>query len=194
MDNLTELKALWQTTSTDHLPGAAEMLRSIKSFRNQRLRKKWFAITSGALLTLLMILVLINGPFRLLSSYIGGAMIAASSLLLAINNLRSLKRFNQLDSCSNREFLDFLEQTRLNQIRFYRKTQVVLMMLCSAGLLTYLYEPALRNLEATLVLIAGTVAWLLVCWLVIRPRVFKRNQKKLDELRSKIEQIVRQFE
>ncbi|HEY0895864.1 MAG TPA: hypothetical protein VGE15_04880 [Sphingobacteriaceae bacterium] len=193
MDNLTELKALWHTTNTDHLPDASQMLREVKKFRGQRLRKKWMAIASGVLLTLLMIVVLISGQFKLISSYIGGALIAASSLLLVVNNIRSLKRFNQLEDCNNKEFLDFLEQTRLNQIYFYKRTQVVMMMLCSVGLLVYLYEPATRNLVATLAVLTGTVAWLLVCWLVIRPRVFRRNQEKLNELRSRIEQIANQL-
>ena len=134
MDNLTELKAIWKTTNTDRLPDAAEMLQIIRGFRTRRLRKKWMVIGAGALLTLLMVAVLLTSRFNFVTTYIGGILMATSALLLVINNVLSLKRFYQLEDCSNREFLDFLEQTRLNQIHYYKRTQVFMMMLCSVGL------------------------------------------------------------
>ncbi|HEY1005562.1 MAG TPA: hypothetical protein VGD92_00230, partial [Sphingobacteriaceae bacterium] len=82
-----------------------------------------------------------------------------------------------------------IEQTRINQIYFYKRTQVVMMILCSVGLMLYLLEPAAKDLWMTLVLLAGTFGWLMFSWLVIRPRVFKRDQKKLEELRNRIEHI-----
>ncbi len=189
MDNLTELKAIWHSAKTDDLPDAAEMLQVIKRFRSRRLRKKWMVIGTAGLLAVLMCVVLLCSEFQLVSTYVGGILIASAALLLAVNNIRSLKRFNRLDNCSNREFLNFIEQTRLNQIYFYKRTQVVMMILCSVGLMLYLLEPAAKDLRMTLVLLAGTFGWLMFSWLVIRPRVFKRNQKRLEELRSRIEHI-----
>ena len=40
MDNLNDIKALWLTAKTDSLPSSDEMLRIVKKFRNNRLRKK----------------------------------------------------------------------------------------------------------------------------------------------------------
>ncbi len=193
MDNLTELKALWQTTDTTRLPDAGQVLREVKKFRNQRLRKKWMVILTAGLMALLMVVTLATGAFRLVSTYVGGILIAAAAMLLVFSNIGSLKRFRALENCSNREFLEFIDRTRINQIHFHKKTQVSMMILCSVGLLLYLLEPATRDLRWTLILLATTFGWLVVSWFVIRPRVFKQNQKELEELRSRIEKISNQL-
>lgn len=194
MDNLNELKAIWQTAGTANLPKSAEVKRQIKTFQTQRVRKKWMVIILSLLLAVLISGVTLFSGAKMPTTLLGGLLIAAACVLLAINNLRSLKRFNQLDDCSNRDFLAFIEQTRLNQRHYYQKTQVVIMSVCSVGLLFYLYEPATRHPLWTAALYVGTSVYMLLIWFVVRPRVFARNAAKLDRMRQHAEKLAQQFE
>src|SRR4051812_16924444 len=110
MDNLNELKAIWQTAGNGNLPGPDEMKRSVKTFQAQRVQKKWIVIVVAALLTVLMIAATILSTPQLFTTWIGGGLIALACAVLALNNWKSLKRFNQLDDCSNNDFLAFIEQ------------------------------------------------------------------------------------
>jgi hypothetical protein len=193
MDNLTDLKTLWHTANTSSLPTSAEMIQIVKRFRSQRLKKKWSVIVFACLLTLLMIVVTFNGSANFVTTYIGGLLIASTGVFLAVNNVMSMKRFYQLDDRTNKEFLKFIEQTRINQIRYYTRMQGIMMLLCSTGLVLYLYEPATRNMLYTVLLFGVTVAFLLFNWLFVRPRIFKKNQEKLEALRIKIEKISEQL-
>jgi len=193
MDNLTDLKAIWHTAKTDSLPTSAEMLKLIKQFRRQRLKKKWMIIIGASFLTVVMVFGMITYHSKLLTTLIGEVLIIASMVLLAATNIKSLKRFYQLDDCSNLEFLDFIEQTRQNQIYYYKKTQVAIMLLCSVGLLLYMYELASRHQSWFIGIYAGISVYLLVIWLVVRPYFFKKNAKKLSNVRIRLEKLSKQL-
>jgi len=105
-----------------------------------------------------------------------------------------MKRFIDLKDCSNKEFIEFLEQTRRNQVYYYKKTQVLGMGLSSLGLLLYLYETASISTVAFIITYAIAITWTLVLWLVIRPRSFKKQSRKLDETLKKLEKISKQLD
>lgn len=193
MDNLTDLKAIWLTAKTDSLPTSNEIVELVRKFRGQKLRKKWMVIIGSALLSLLVIAVMIVVDYKLLITYVGGGMIAVSGLVLSYTNIKSLKRFYRLDDCSNLEFLAFIEQTRLNQLYYYKKTQIVIMLFCSLGLLLYMYEPASKHMGWFIAIYASCTVYLLVIWLVVRPRIFKKNAAKLNATRQRLENISQQL-
>ena len=194
MNNLDDLKAIWHSAQTDSLPTSDAMISMIKEFRTQKLRKKWMVIIASCLLFSLMISVLCTASFIVMTTYIGGGMIALSCLLLAIINVRSLKRFNQLGECSNLEFLSFVAQTRQNQIYYYKKTQVVLMLFSSLGLVLYLYETSLMSAIASLVIYALCVVYLIFMWLYVRPHYFRKNTEELNETISRLNNISKQLQ
>jgi xanthine/uracil permease len=192
MDNLDDLKALWHIAKTDSLPSSNEMLHIVRKFRDQKLRSKWLVIVSSLLLSCLMIAVLFVVDFKLISTYVGGVLITISGLWLAVSNIRSLKRFAKLDDCSNLEFLNFIEQTRKNQIYYYKKTMIGLVSLCSAGLLFYLYEPAYQHPLWLIGIYLAILAYVAVMWFVVRPRAFKRHATELNATQERIENILKQ--
>lgn len=193
MDNLDDLKAIWHSAKTDSLPTSKEMLQLIKKFRSQKLRNKWIIIVVSCLLSLLMIVILVTVPFKLFITYLGGGLIAASSVLLAATNIKSLKRFYQLDNCSNQEFLAFIEQTRQNQIYYYKKTQAVIMLLSAIGLLLYLFELATRHPKWFVGIYLLSIIYLLIMWFIVRPRRFKKEAEKLNATRQRLEKISNQL-
>jgi len=193
MDNLNDLKALWLTAKTDDLPSSNEMLRIVKKFRNQRLRKKVMIICIALALAAIMIVAVFIYKSTMLSTRLGEACALIACIILAVTNIRSLRRFIYLKDCSNKEFIAFLEQTRLNQLYYHKKTQVAGMALSSVGLLLYLYELVYRDMVLFISIYAFAVIWILVLWLVIRPRAFKKQTVKLNETLKKLEKIADQI-
>ena len=193
MDNLDDLKAIWHTAKTDSLPSSNEMLRLIRKFRNQKLRSKWLSIITSLLISILITTVLFIVHFKLISTYIGGALMVVSGLLLAASNIRSLKRFYQLEDCSNLEFLAFIEQTRKNQIRYYNRTMIWIVIICSIGWVLYLYEITYQNPLVCFAVYSVIVIYLAVMWFIVRPRSFKKDAEKLNLMQQRLEKISKQL-
>jgi len=193
MDNLDDLKAIWHTAKTDSLPNSNEMLRLIRKFRNQKLRSKWLSIITSLLISMLITTVLFIVHFKLISTYIGGTLMVVSGLLLVASNIRSLKRFYQLEDCSNLEFLAFIEQTRKNQIRYYNRTMIWIVIICSIGWVLYLYEITYQNPLVCFAVYSVIVIYLAVMWFIVRPRSFKRDAEKLNSMQQRLEKILRQL-
>src|ERR1700761_4753663 len=133
MDNLNDLKAIWLTAKTDDLPGSKEMLRMVKKFRNDRLRKKITIIAVSIGIIVLLVICGVIDRSSMITTILAEVLTIAACLILVFTNTKSMKRFIDLKDCSNREFLEFLEQTRRNQAYYYKKTQVWGMALSTAG-------------------------------------------------------------
>jgi hypothetical protein len=189
MDNLNDLKTIWRTAKTDSLPGADEMLRTVKKFRNQKLRNKWKVIIVSAGLIIFWIWFMWNFKPVMVSTWAGAALTVLSSVVLIWTNARSMKRFYALNDCSNREFLAFLEQTRRNQLYYHTKTQVLGMALSTLGLMLYLYEFLYRDEMTFIIGYSLALALVLFMWLYIRPRSFKKQTLKLNTTIEKLEKI-----
>lgn len=193
MDNLDDLKAIWHTAKTDNLPSSQEMLQIVRKFRGQKLRNKWLVIAICGLLCCFIITVLSLSPFKMLTTYLGGALVIAGAALMAATTIKSLRRFYRLEDCSNVEFLAFIEQTRQNQIFYYRKTMVAVVALYSAGWMLYTYEPVYKHPVWLYGTYAVIIIYLAVMWFVVRPRAFKKDQNKLNAMRQRLENISNQL-
>ena len=193
MDNLDDLKAVWHTAKTDSLPSSGEMVRLIRKFRGQKLRNKWLVIVISLLLCILFIAILFIFPFKLISSFIGGGLMALGSLVLALTNIRSLKRFYQLDDSSNLEFIAFIEQTRKNQLIYYRKTIVFIMLSYAVGYILYAYELTWKHPSWFVGVYAVMSIYCAIMWFIVRPRAYKKGAAKLDAMQTKHENILKQL-
>lgn len=189
MDNLNDIKAIWQTARADDLPSAAEMMHHIKQFRNKKMRNKIWSIAVAITVIITSTIAVIITPDFMVSTKVGVACVIAACIVLATTNIRSIKRFITMKDLSNREFLLFLEQTRRNQLYYYKKTQVAGMLLSFTGMLLYLYEFVHKSLALTLVFYTLAITWILFMWFYQRPRSFKKQSKKLNETIEKFEKI-----
>ncbi|SDS18213.1 hypothetical protein SAMN05216490_0688 [Mucilaginibacter mallensis] len=193
MDNLNDIKALWLTAKTDGLPSSDEMLRIVKKFRNQRLRNKLIVIFTALVCAAMMVATMFVYKSTMITTRIGEVLIIIACGVLVFTNTRSIKRFIDLKDCSNKEFIEFLEQTRRNQVYYYKKTQVLGMGISSIGLLLYLYEMASISMVVFIITYSIAIIWTLILWLVIRPRSFKKQSLKLEETLKKLENISKQL-
>ncbi|CAM3853936.1 hypothetical protein MUGA111182_13240 [Mucilaginibacter galii] len=193
MDNLDDLKAIWHTAKTDALPSSQEMLQMIRKFRGQKLRNKWLMIISSLSLSAFLVSALFTGHTEYISTYIGGLLMALSGVLIAATNARSLKRFYRLDDCSNLDFVAFIEITRQNQVYYYKKTMVVIVVLCLVGWMLYMYEPLVKHWLWMGGVYSAFLVYMAIMWFVVRPRSFKKDQDKLNTMRQRLENISNQL-
>ena len=193
MDNLNDLKAIWLTAPTDSLPDSTAMKQVVKSFRNKKLLKLILSVAFTIMLIALMVWVIFVYQSKMVTTRIGETMIIIAGLILVVTNSNSIRRFLKLQECSNKDYVKFLEQTRLRQ-RFYQKrTQVVAMLFCFTGMMFYLYEGVSSNTMLSVTAYAVTIVYFLVLWLVVRPRVISKDARKLDEELKKIQTISNQL-
>jgi Flp pilus assembly protein TadB len=193
MNNLDDLKAIWHSAKTEDLPSSKEMMQMVRAFRYQKLRNKWIVISLSLVFACVIIGVLLVAPFKMASTYIGGCMMILSDLWICFSNIKSLKRFNQLEDCSNLEFLSFIEKTRQNQHYYYKNTMVKVVLLCSVGLAIYLFEALHKQLLWLIAAYAGIMVYFGLLWFVVRPRSYKRNLEKLDTMTRHLNNIANQL-
>ena len=193
MDNLNDLKAIWLTANTDSLPASGEMLRMAKKFRNGKIRHKLIMIFIAVLLAAVMIFGAINNGLTMVSSWIGEACLIVTCMLLAFTNIRSIRRFIDFKDSTNKEFVEFMEQTRRNQLYYYQKTQVAGMGISSIGLLLYFYEIVYRDTVVFIITYSIAFLYLAFMWFYIRPRNFKRQNLKMDKTVRKLHDISNQI-
>jgi hypothetical protein len=193
MNNFNDLKATWQGAKTDSLPDAKAMMHIVKSFRDEKLtRKVWIILLSIGASVFFAVRMYLD-RFHMASTLLAEALLIVSLLILAYTNIRSLRRFYVLNDCSNREFVNFLEQTRTNQSFYYRRTQVVCMFFYSLGLLLYLFELVHNDVTTMVTAYVATLALLIIYWTIVRPRTYQREALKLQNTIDQTRKIAQQF-
>jgi hypothetical protein len=193
MDNLNDLKTVWLTAKTDSLPAPTEVINMAKKYRNSGLRKKIVLIVCAVISTGLMVGVIFIYHSTMLTTRLGECCIIISALMQLSTNVRSIGRFYRFTDYNNKDFIQFLEQTRLNQIRYYKKTQAVGLILSSVGLALYLFETIHINFLAGLVLYVVCGGFLLLNWFYIRPRIYRKHKTKVEEAIKRLEKIADQL-
>jgi len=193
MDNLNELKKIWLSADTTALPDTAEMLQRISKYRSSKLVRKAGLVAAAVLLTGILVMVMFTYKSVMISTRAGECLMAAAGLLLVLTNIKSLGRLYRVKDCSNKEFIEYLEQVQRNRAYYHKNTQVAGLALVSAGLLLYIYEAVHASFYLCLGAYAFTITYILVAWLVIRPRAYKRQAKKLQETMKKMADLSKQF-
>ncbi len=193
MNNLDELKSIWLTAKTDSLPATQEIIHIIKKYRNKILQKKITVIVTALILVAIMIAVAFIYKSKMITTRLGEILIVAAGCILIFSNARSIRRFYDLQSFNNKDFLKFLEKTRKNQIHFYKKTQVAGLALCSAGLLLYIFEPVHNNIFLSIGAYVCIIIYIMALWFLIRRRMFKKHANELQKMIDKLKSLSKQF-
>ncbi|MGZ3891010.1 MAG: hypothetical protein ACXVI9_10955 [Mucilaginibacter sp.] len=164
-----------------------------RKFRNQKLVKKAALIIVALASTALMVMVVFIYKSNMVTTRIGEGCMIAAGCILFYTNARSIGRFYRFKDYNNKEFIGFLKQTRLNQIRFHQKTQVIGLVLCTISLPLYLFELVYKHTLVAIVIYTLTIIYFLVLWLVVRPRTFRKQSEKLNNIINKLEQLSKQL-
>jgi len=193
MDNLNDLKTIWLSANTSILPDTAEMMKAIKKYRSSKLVKKVALILMAIILTVVMIWVVFNYKSVMMSTRIGEALMLSAGIMLIYTNGKSLGRLYRVKDHTNKEFIEYLEQVQRNRIYYHRKTQVLGLSLVSAGLLLYVYEALYNHPIWCFIGYLLLILYLLVIWLIIRPKAYRKQQEKLQQEIKKMTLIAKQL-
>jgi hypothetical protein len=193
MDNLNDLKKIWLTADTKGLPNSGEMVRRVKKYRNQMLLGKTIVVIAALALTVFWVWIMFWFKSKMVTTRIGEVLMLISTLILLVTNLNSWNRFYKFNDFDNVDFIKFLEKTKRRQMFYFKKTQVVAMAFCAIGLIIYMVEPALKSFAIGLSLLAFVIVYLLIIWFIVRPRAYKRQEKKMDETIKKYELLTKQL-
>jgi uncharacterized membrane protein len=186
MDDLNEMKEIWMKAKTDSLPGMDEMLQIIEKHKYKKLTKIVIMMVAAVVSVAIMVGVVFYYKITMITTLIGKLLIILAGIILVISKASSLTRYYNLDASSNKDFIQFLERTRERQIFYYRRTQVAAAAIIFVGLLFYIYEMVHKNEFLLITCYLLLVTFIMVLWLIVRPRTFKREAKKMND---KIERL-----
>jgi len=192
MEDLNNLKSLWQSAAPVELPDAATTRQTIKQFRGTKLRNKVLSVGVAIFIILLSLAVLITAKNLWTSTQAAIVINMCSCIVLAVTNLRSMKRFIRGKDYNNVEFLQFLRKTKSNQIRYYKRTEVIGLTLVTASSLLFPYQFTVHSMLISVIIYTVVVGWILTLWFYIRPRSFSKHGRKLDAEMARFEEIIRQ--
>jgi uncharacterized membrane protein HdeD (DUF308 family) len=193
MDNFNELKVIWQTAKTEQVPTPEAIIKIVHTFKATHIRNKWLTIIGSVLLILVVLSAIYVYESAWLTTRIGALLLTLSCFLLARAEFRSLSRFEELEDCTNIEFLIFIEKTYQNQIYHYNRTQLYSLLLAVFGLTVYLYELSTQKLLPTLVLYILCLGGLAFIWFVVRPRSLNNSLEKLKQTKNHFEKLIQQI-
>jgi hypothetical protein len=193
MENLNELKKVWLSANTDSLPDAGTVRLMVKKYRDEKLFKKIAMVGASVVLAAMMLAIVFFYKSTMISTRAGEVLILIDYLILIINNTRSVFRLRRLKDCANKEFLVHMEQAIHGRIYFYKHIQIWCFLLGSIGLLLYLFEPLHTDISLLVICDTVMVVFLLLMWLLIRPRAFKRQIQKLNAAVKQIETLSNQL-
>lgn len=193
MDSFNDLQEIWQRADITVLPGADEMMRAIRKYSRRMLFKKVSLVTLGLALAAGMVGVVFLYKSVMLTTRIGECCIIAACLVFVWANIGSVARAYRLKDYSNRDFISYLEQLPVKRLRYYRGTQLLGLSLASAGLAFYFFEPFHNDVRLSVIAYSLLAAYVLLMWLVVRPRTFRRQQRKLEETITRMQRLANQL-
>ena len=188
MEELTDIKALWQTANVNILPDAEEALKLIKRYRFKMIVKKAAAVLMLILMALLMLYVVFYGP-KMLSTRIGEAGFTIGIIVLFVSNANSLRRaFSQIN-LTNLEFIEYLKQAQRGRAFFYEKVQPAALLVIFLSLYLYVFELVYENTVLMLSVYFLLTIYFALMWFIVRPRINKKRTKQLKETIEKLEAL-----
>jgi len=194
MDNLSELKQIWLTAKTDNLPGSTEMMQVIRKYRNKKLVKLCGLSIAAIILIAILVRVVFVYKSTMVTTRIGEGLMIIAGLMLLGTTASSLFRFYRMKDQNNKEFIRFLERTRQRQLFYYKRTQVIALSVCSLGLCFYIFEAVYRDTTYWIAGYSFLLIYIGVLTIIVRPRMFRRQDKKLSEQIQKLEALSKQIE
>lgn len=183
MENNVDIKKLWnkQTVPVSDWP---DMLKKIERFKRSRIRKT-INLNAFLLVTIVIIVsIWIYFEPQLVSTKIGIILsVLPMGIVIAFNHNLILLYKRIDDRQANSEYLNDLLVIK-NRDRFMQtKLFSLYFILLSMGIGLYMYEYTWqRSMIFGVVAYLIMILWVVFNWFFLRPRIIKKNQRKMDDL------------
>jgi hypothetical protein len=193
MNDLTELQEIWLSADTGRMPAYKEMMQVITQYRRKNLVKMLLLIAAAIVLTCVMVGLVFFYRSVMITTRVGEALIIMAGLLLVATNIGSVRRLYHVKDHTNKEFAAYLEQVQANRLYYYKRTQVLGLLLSFSGVLFYVYEAVYIHLLWAVITYSILGIYFSIMWFVVRPRAYKRQAAKLEQTIKKMKHLEQQF-
>ena len=193
-DKTIDFKDLWKKQTVNE-PNIDDILMRLKQFKKANLRSLWKTNILLFATSAFILFVWYHYQPQFISSKIGIVLaILAMAMYVAVYN-RLLKDFKHIDATqTNREYLEKLILIKRKQ-QFMQSTMLSwYFVLLLVGICLYMYEYTSRmTVLYAMVTYAVTLLWIAFNWFYLRPKQIKKQEKKINDLIAKFEEINNQL-
>lgn len=194
METNLDLKKIWEK---QHIPSkdVQEVLKKIEVYKSS---KRNNAIMLNILLFVTILFVIFIWMYfkpHLISTKIGIILTIAAMLLVIFFNYKYKSTLSKVkDNQSNGDFLNNLKTIKLLENRIHTKVMSLYFVLLSFGLMLYIYEYLSKITPVFKSVICVVLSlWIAFNWFVMRPKIIKKKQSKINDLIKQLERIQNQF-
>lgn len=196
MDDNINFGSIWKKQNTGQPPSTEELLKKLKQFKNRNLRKIIFTNLMLIFTCIIIIMIWFNYQTELLTTKIGIILVILAMVIYLIpyNNLFVyFYKINQAQS--NNEYLQALYKINHQQKLLQTKTLSIYFILLSSGICLYMIEYTVQmGMVTGIIAYTSALIWIAFCWFYIRKKTIEKQQRKVNELISKFQDINRQLE
>ncbi len=194
MKEFDELISVWKEQKANSL-SSEQVLSNINAKRNKMALKLFLSVLLMLLSVVVMILVWVSIDFKQISTHLGITLMVALVFIYAIIMLRGVLKIKNNDNLlTPKEHIQQLKEIKKSQLLMSKYYINIYFLVLLLGLLLY-YNEVLAEASMMFKVIAYsvTIAWLLYAQFVMNKKTTQKNQAKLDEMISSLENIEEQL-
>ncbi|TXI97538.1 MAG: hypothetical protein E6Q35_05915 [Chryseobacterium cucumeris] len=194
MDTNIDFKNIWKQ-QTSNKPNLEELLGKLKKFRNQNLRKLILANVALVTTSILIAFIWYIYQPQMITTKIGIVLVILAMVIFLLAYNKMFMIFYKIDQTqTNSEYLQSLYVVKSKQKWIETTILNLYFMMLFLGICLYMYEYTSRiSFGFGILTYVITCAWIAFNWFYLRPRTIKKQQRKLNELINKFEEINNQL-
>jgi len=195
MSNNIDFKELWNRGKAS-APDVSEIFAKANRLTRKTRCKIWWSNIILSLTILLMIFIWWYYQPQLLTTKIGLILILIAIVMFLITTNQLVPLLAKADEeTDSRHFLEQVIRIKHKQ-EFLNKTMLTgYFILLSIGITLYFIEYVSRGSLLFQVLAYGiTFAWIILNWIYIRTRTIKKQQKAINDIIARLEEVNGQFD
>jgi len=191
MSNNIDLKSIWGRQEHAPKPDITEVINKARGLKN-KIRNRLLLSNICLVATVLFIAYIgVVSDFAMVTTRIGVILIIVAIVFyVAVSNGLLISVFKTNPEADNITYLNELLTIRKKQEYLQGKMLTLYFILLTAGFVFYMTEFLLR-MSLLWAIVAGTITfgWIAFNWFYIRPRTVRKQQKALNDMIAKLEQI-----
>ena len=196
MNDNIDFKGLWQQQNNEAIPAAAGIFKKAAALKTKTRNRYIFAVAILAATIAFILFIWFTSGLQMLTSKIGTTLVIVAIVLAVFSSVQMLLVLpkNNL-SMDNSSYLQQLLKLKRRQ-EFMQKTILsVYFILLTAGLLLYMVEPSSKMSTGSAILAYSlTIGWIAFAWFYLRPKRIKKQQREINDIINKLENINNQMQ
>lgn len=189
MDDFKNIKELWNSQNNLLTPNINQIEKIIKDYQIKKKRNVFLvtALFIACGIGFLMIIFLYKSSYW--TTIVGEVLISLGFLLGLILKLKSLKKINNNEMKSNKDYLEDLTKVFNRKKPKTNLLQIISVSLLSIGYGFFIYEEIKTNQNELILSFIGILIFSLGMYYFFRPFINRKSKKKIEKLLDAIHQL-----